>query len=442
MLGTCIVFGGSGWTGSFLVSQLVKLSYLECNADMKVYSVDITPPSESLQKLHEGETSFEYCDITDKVAVQSLLNRINPKTIFHVAAIVDLRQYPSPLIEKVNVDGTLNIIHWSRNTNCGAGNENNSDDVKLKYLVYTSSIDVVSSRLGAMGADETTPYVNRPSNHYKRTKIIAEKAVLEMNNQHGWRTCSLRPGHIFGPADMLLPWTVLPIAIGPRTARMSFSYVENCARAHILAAEKLIKESSFMVSSNSFSTTKQSDNNNKSGQEVVINRKDGGNDNNNILSGKVIFICDFDTNFADTYRMLGGHGPIKIRIPTLVVKMIVYIAEMMESLFYKCFGIQIITHPITGISNAMLEACGNHTAHSHLAAKLIGYTPFINHQSSQTQTYLQHSYQHPEQPPNNAPPAIEGHVISASDGLVSPSEAIRRTVYFSQTGRLPLECLK
>ena len=87
------------------------------------------------------------------------------------------------------------------------------------------SIDVVSYHDGIWNANESTPYATlvsstnsttiEASNHYKKTKIIAEMEVLKNNNSHSHnvnysasmpsllKTCALRPGHIFGPGIVL-----------------------------------------------------------------------------------------------------------------------------------------------------------------------------------------------------------------------------------------------
>ena len=378
-----MVIGGSGWTGSFLVSQLVKLAQTP-NSDMRVHSVDIRLPPSTLKKLHEGETSFELCDITDKESTMELIARLNPRTIFHTASIVDLRQYPSPSIQKVNVDGTHNIL------------EALSQESLRKYsrfLVYTSSIDVVSTRQGAKGANESTPTPTAPSNHYKRTKIIAEKAVVAKNGLHGLYTCAVRPGHIFGPADLLLPLSRHPIALGPASATMSFVYVENVARAHLLAALALIRE------------TKR------------IDKGEGGEHEGHVLAGTALFVNDFDTNFTDMYRTLGGHPPVLLRVHVWLAYTVVLLAEVLETIFFHLFGVQIIGHPVTGITHAMLEATGYLTSSAERAGRVIGYW--------------------------GGGESAEGSLCKdgmSSNGLVGRQEAMRRTQVFVQSGELPVEC--
>lgn len=72
-LGVCAVFGGSGWTGSYLVGQLVGLSRAE-GSNVEVHSVDIVPPRcADLAALHEGEHGFHVCDLSDSEAVSGTL---------------------------------------------------------------------------------------------------------------------------------------------------------------------------------------------------------------------------------------------------------------------------------------------------------------------------------------------------------------------------------
>jgi sterol-4alpha-carboxylate 3-dehydrogenase (decarboxylating) len=237
-LGTCVVIGGSGWTGSHLIALLVMYR-AECKAvsktiDFTIHSVDITPPSAGFKSYHKEEDSYTHCDITDLSAVMVIFHIIQPKTIFHTASIVDLRLYPSIMLEKVNVQGTINLLQALKAF----------ESHEVSCFVYTSTFDVVSTKHGISDATESAPYVdNNPSNHYKRTKIIAEKSVLQASCD-SVLTCALRPGHIFGPGDNMLytQASTSPLAIGPITAKMSFTYVDNCATAHLLAALALYKE--------------------------------------------------------------------------------------------------------------------------------------------------------------------------------------------------------
>jgi nucleoside-diphosphate-sugar epimerase len=169
-LGVCMVIGGSGWTGSYVVHSLLQLAKEGHN--VSVHSVDVCRPTDDFQELHDGDV-FHLCDISDAESVNALFDAVNPMVVFHLASIIDLREHPSDALEKVNVDGTNNIIAALKRLS----------RFKPRCLIYTSSIDVVSGPWGCRDATEETPYPAHPTNGYKRTKIAAERAVLAANSR-------------------------------------------------------------------------------------------------------------------------------------------------------------------------------------------------------------------------------------------------------------------
>lgn len=330
-LSTCLVFGGCGWTGSFLVATLTRLT--DTLGISSVHVADIHPPSTLFQDLHH-DVIYHECDIMSTAEVIRTVDLVNPTVVFHLASMIDLRAHPSPFIEKVNVGGTEHIIDALRERAASA----------RRYLVYTSTIDVVSGTWGADNADEATPYSDEnPSNDYKRTKIIAEKTVLSADSED-LRTVVLRPGHIYGPGDSILRHVLKsPVGLGPKTSLMSFVYVQNCALCHVLAAIALIKES---TKSEDFCLSK--------------------------IRGSAFFVTDFDMNFSDAYCRLGGKKEVLLRLPWWFVLCIVFIVEVFEHCTYFLFGMSF-QHPVTGISRGILEACDNLTAQSNRARELLGY---------------------------------------------------------------------
>lgn len=206
-LNICLVIGGSGWTGSYIVNQLLQEAK-EYDTSIEVHVMDIEVPvsREELRNLHEeiitpngpvsiaNKITYHQCDITNSEEVVDKIKEINPNCVFHTASIVDLRKFPSHLLERVNIHGTFNILK-------GLYDLLKSDRETYRFMVYTSSIDVVADKHGVSHANEETPYTEYPSNHYKGSKIVAETEVLRGNGDFcgHLRTCALRPSHIFGP---------------------------------------------------------------------------------------------------------------------------------------------------------------------------------------------------------------------------------------------------
>jgi len=131
----------------------------------------------------------------------------------------------------INVTGTENVIDGCRR----AG---------VPRLVYTSSPSVVHAGGDIEGGDEALPYARRYASPYPATKALAEQAVLAADGK-SLATVALRPHLIWGPGDpQLLPRLLERTASGPlrlpgASKLIDTVYVDNAARAHVLALDAL-----------------------------------------------------------------------------------------------------------------------------------------------------------------------------------------------------------
>jgi nucleoside-diphosphate-sugar epimerase len=99
-----------------------------------------------------------------------------------------------------------------------------------------------------MGENESLPYPAKFESFYPETKAIAERMVVAASGPD-LLTVSLRPHLVFGPRDtQILPRLVERaragrlIRIGDGTNMVDMTYVEDVARAHLLAADALEAE--------------------------------------------------------------------------------------------------------------------------------------------------------------------------------------------------------
>ncbi|NWR53934.1 NSDHL protein, partial [Bucorvus abyssinicus] len=122
----------------------------------------------------------------------------------------------------------------------------------LQKLVLTSSASVVFEGTDIKNGSEDLPYANKPIDYYTETKILQEKEVLHANDpDNDFLTTAIRPHGIFGPGDPQLVPTLIQAAqggkmkfiIGDGKNLVDFTYVDNVVHGHILAAEKLHKDS-------------------------------------------------------------------------------------------------------------------------------------------------------------------------------------------------------
>ncbi len=213
-----LVTGGGGFLGKAIVRLL-----LERGDEVRSFSRNSYP---SLAALGVEQVTG---DLADADAVSGAVAGCD--TIFHVAAKAgvwgDYASFYQP-----NVVGTQNIIAACRHNTVGR-------------LVYTSSPSVVFDGSDMEGIDESVPYPDHFLAPYPETKALAERQVLAANDTD-LATLALRPHLIWGPEDNHLVPRILQRGragalrrIGRRPCLVDTVYIDNAAKAHLLAAEKL-----------------------------------------------------------------------------------------------------------------------------------------------------------------------------------------------------------
>jgi 2-alkyl-3-oxoalkanoate reductase len=213
-----LVTGGGGFLGRAIIEQLVargdqvrsfaRGSY----PDLLVRGVEVV----------QG-------DVANADAVLRAVRGI--EVVFHVAAKAGLWGRAVDFFN-ANVLGTDNVIRACQQ----AG---------IARLVYTSSPSVVFDGRDMEGVDESVPYAPTYHAHYPRTKALAEQRLLAANSS-ALATIALRPHLLWGPHDTQLTKSILArgrsgtlVRIGSRDPLVDFTYVDNAALAHLLAADKL-----------------------------------------------------------------------------------------------------------------------------------------------------------------------------------------------------------
>ena len=213
-----LVTGGGGFLGRYIVEQL-----LERGDSVRVFARGEYP---ELQKIG---AELLRGNLQDAEAVRQACAEMD--CVFHVAARPGIWGSWDSFYQP-NVVGTENII-----AACRAN--------KVPKLVFTSSPSVVFNNQAQSGSDESLPYPGKYENFYAHTKAIAEQKVIEANGDE-LLTVSLRPHLIWGPRDPhLLPRLIERaragqlMQVGDGTNKVDITYVEDAARAHLLASDAL-----------------------------------------------------------------------------------------------------------------------------------------------------------------------------------------------------------
>lgn len=213
-----IVTGGGGFVGKAVVRQLVARGISTTVIGRNNYP-DVS----------EMGATVARGDIRDRQFLTTVFR--DHDTVFHVAAKAgiwgDYLDYFS-----INVQGTENVL-----AACSSNG--------INRLVYTSTPSVVFCSGDLAGVDESAPYADRFLCHYAKTKVLAERKVLGANCRQ-LLTTALRPHLVWGPGDTNLIPRLLARGrsrqlkiVGSGENLVDISYIDNVAKAHLLAAENL-----------------------------------------------------------------------------------------------------------------------------------------------------------------------------------------------------------
>ncbi|KAK6340659.1 erg26, C-3 sterol dehydrogenase [Orbilia brochopaga] len=226
---SAVIIGGCGFLGTAITHAL-----LSKHPSCKITAADIRSPS-----THPSHPNITYAtvDITSLSSITTLLETTRPAVVFHTASPV--HGLGREIYFKVNVDGTRNVV-----TACQTAG--------VKVLVYTSSAGVVYDGSALVNVDERHPFPAVPYDAYNESKAIGETTALAANNTGATRmlTTALRPAGIFGPGDrQLVPGFITVVKnnqtrfqLGDNTNMFDFTYIDNLAVAHLLAASVLLHQ--------------------------------------------------------------------------------------------------------------------------------------------------------------------------------------------------------
>lgn len=213
-----LVTGGGGFLGSAIVRIL-----RERGAEVVVVARGEYP------ELRARGIRLIRADITDLPALTEALTGC--EVVFHTAAKAGVWG-PYESYHKPNVVGTEMLI-----AACLAS--------RVPKLVFTGSPSVVFDGADQENGTSALPYANPPASAYSATKAAAERLVLKANSRP-LATISLRPHLIYGPGDPHLVPRVIDRAskgrlalVGDGSNRVSLTYIENAAMAHVQAADHL-----------------------------------------------------------------------------------------------------------------------------------------------------------------------------------------------------------
>ncbi|MDP2053567.1 MAG: NAD-dependent epimerase/dehydratase family protein [Acidobacteriota bacterium] len=221
------VTGATGFIGGEIVKQLIGRGH-------KVVALVRSPHKAGMLKalgveMHAG-------DITDRETLRAPMQGVDG--VFHVAAWYKVGVH-EPLADRINVDGTRNVLKTMRTLEIPRG-------------VYTSTVAVFSNTRGVV-PDETYRYDGAHLSQYDRTKWIAHYRVALPKIQEGLPLTIVMPGLVYGPGDTSGMHSALVdllrgrLPMTPARTAFCWAHVEDTARGHILAMEKGVPGETYLI---------------------------------------------------------------------------------------------------------------------------------------------------------------------------------------------------
>ncbi len=239
-----LITGGAGVVGSTIADQLAR------TADVEIVVLDnfVRGRLANLEDaLATGRISVVDGDIRDRDAVAQAVEGAD--IVFHQAAIRITQCAEEPrLALEVLVDGTFNVCEAAAN----AG---------VRKLVAASSASVYGLAEEFPTVEAHHPYDNRTL--YGAAKVFNEGLLRSFNDMFGLDYVALRYFNVYGPrmdiygvyTEVLVRWMERieagepPLILGDGTQTMDFVYVDDIARANILAATAPITDEVFNIAS-------------------------------------------------------------------------------------------------------------------------------------------------------------------------------------------------
>lgn len=172
-----LVTGGTGHIGNVLVRYL-----LEQNECIRV----LVLPGEDCSPLDQLNIQMVRGDVLERESLEKAFQGV--QTVYHLAGMISILPGKNHQVQRVNVEGTLNVLHAARQ----AG---------VERLIYTSSIHALHRVPHGITIDERIPF--DPENAisaYDQSKAVATLAVGKAI-QDGLDGVIICPTGVIGPYD-------------------------------------------------------------------------------------------------------------------------------------------------------------------------------------------------------------------------------------------------
>jgi UDP-glucose 4-epimerase len=239
-----LITGGAGLIGSHIADQLIQ----EGNPEILILDNFTRGRRENIESaIARGRVRIIEGDIRDRDLLKDAMQGVD--LLFHQAAIriTHCAEDPRLALEVLGV-GTFNVLEAAVNA-------------KVKRVVAASTASVYGLAEEFPTTEKHHPYNNRTL--YGAAKVFNEGLLRSFNDMYGMDYVALRYFNVYGPrmdiygayTEVLIRWMERiaagqpPIILGDGRQTMDFIFVEDIARANILAAKSKASDEVFNVAS-------------------------------------------------------------------------------------------------------------------------------------------------------------------------------------------------
>ncbi|MBZ5626681.1 MAG: NAD-dependent epimerase/dehydratase family protein [Acidobacteriia bacterium] len=239
-----LITGGAGLIGSHIADLLVR----DGCPEIIVLDNFVRGRRENLAwAMTHGRVQIVDGDIRDATLLRDAMQGVD--LVFHQAALRITQCVEEPrLALEVLVDGTFNVLEAAV-------------AAKVQKVVAASSASMYGMAEDFPTIEKHHPYNNRTL--YGAAKMFNEGLLRSFNEMHGLKYVALRYFNVYGPrmdvhgvyTEVLIRWMERiaagkpPLILGDGTQTMDFIYVEDVARANVLAAKTDVTDDVFNVAS-------------------------------------------------------------------------------------------------------------------------------------------------------------------------------------------------
>jgi UDP-glucose 4-epimerase len=239
-----LITGGAGLIGSHIADLLVA----EGNPEIIILDNFTRGRRENIASaMTKGRVRVVEGDIRDRELLREVMQGVD--LLFHQAAIRITHCAEDPrLALEVLADGTFNVLEAAV-------------QAKVKRVVAASSASVYGLAEEFPTTEKHHPYNNRTL--YGAAKVFNEGLLRSFNDMYGLDYVALRYFNVYGPrmdiygayTEVLIRWMERiaagqpPLVLGDGNQTMDFVFVEDIARANILAAKSDVTDEVFNVAS-------------------------------------------------------------------------------------------------------------------------------------------------------------------------------------------------